>query len=154
MLSFFHVSAEELTPGQVLAPGRFGDLYRLKCTPGYTLNSTEFYELFWEMVLETARVAAAGDAPSRLACVFGTHTIECARQFRDRFRQGKPIYEISCKDQTPTHDGNFDMITDPVRGRPFLNYMPTDALGYWRNSPKGIIEVIIGGPVTVVRQVE
>jgi hypothetical protein len=60
-----------------------------------------------------------------------------------------------CPDSTPTHNGNYDAVTDPPRnGTHVLDFMPDYAISYWRDKPTGIVEVLIGGPVTVVRLVE
>jgi hypothetical protein len=79
--NFFHVSAEVLTLGQVIPTGHFGETHRRKSIPGYAMNQTEVRELFWELILETARLAATPNGPSRLNCMFGTRAIESTRPY-------------------------------------------------------------------------
>ena len=155
MPNFFHVTPNPLTPGQILQPGRFGQAQIQISVPGQQWTPQQLMVMLWEIVLETARVAVAPSATSRLSCIFATREMAHAIAFRDRWRKGDQIYEVSCAEETPTHDGNYDAITDPPRGGvPLLNFMPKYAVSYWRDKPAGIAEVLIGGPVTVVRRVE
>jgi hypothetical protein len=156
MATFYHVSTDVLTPYQVLEPGRFGlGIRRINAPGGERLQDNPAMVLLWEATLETARRFVAPTAPSRSNCVFVSPTLIDALSFRDRFRQGGRIYEVMCPDSTPTHNGNYDAVTDPPRnGTHVLDFMPDYAISYWRDKPTGIVEVLIGGPVTVVRLVE
>jgi hypothetical protein len=83
-------------------------------------------------------------ATSRLSCIRDTGYRPRDRLSR-RWRDGAHIYEISCADETPKHDGNYDAITDPPRGGvPLLAFMPECAVKYWRDKPTGIVGVLIG----------
>ena len=101
---------------------------------------------FGEMALETARQLLAPEAPSRLHCVFTTLTMPDAVTFRERFRLGSHIYEVSCFDEIPRHSGNYSAITDPPDKTHVLDFMPDFAINYWREASEGITEVLIGGP--------
>jgi hypothetical protein len=99
-------------------------------------------------VLETASVAVAPSATSRLSCIFATREIAHAVAFRDRWRKGNGIYEVSCAEETPTHDGNYDAITDPPRGGvPLLNFMPEYAVSYWRDAPTASLKCLSAVPL-------
>ena len=155
MPSFYHVSSNVLSPGQVLQPGQFGQTSRrVDSRGGIPLQGIDAMNLLWELALETARQLLAPDAPSRLHCVFTTLTVPDAVAFRDRFRRGSQIYEVLCPDEIPRHSGNYSAITDPPDETHILDFMPDYAIDYWREPPEGITEVLIGGPVTVVQLVE
>ncbi len=140
----------------MLEPGNWGDTTRGVGRVG----GADFHAgnnaviILWEVALETARVLAAPESPSRLGCTFAMQTRVAAQTFRDRFRPGQRIYEVSCEDDVPVHLGNYDAITNPVHhGEPWLDYMPDEAISYWSDHHTGLTEVLIGGPVTVVREV-
>jgi hypothetical protein len=101
--------------------------------------------------VEAARLAGYQSAPSRLHCVFVTSTIEDARAFRDRFRSGAQIYEVDVSNIWPRHSGNFEAITRPTKGAPYVASFAEMAVSYWRDTPSapGLVEILIGGPVTV-----
>jgi hypothetical protein len=73
-----------------------------------------------------------------------------ALDFRNRFRAGGHIYEVSCATGTPHHVGNYDAITNTPANTPWFDYMPARAHSYWRDIPTGVAEILIGGPVTVL----
>jgi hypothetical protein len=155
MPNFFHVSPNVLSPGQVLQPGQFGQTSRrVNSRGGIPLQGIDAMNLLWEIALETARQLLAPEAPSRLHCVFTTLTVPDAIAFRERFRPGSHIYEVLCPDEIPRHSGNYSAITDPPDETHVLDFMPDFAINYWREASEGITEVLIGGPVTVVRLVE
>jgi hypothetical protein len=156
MQTFYHVSGEPLASGLVLEPGRFGHaVRRTNSAGGVPLEGSNAMVLIWETALETARQLLAPGAPSRSGCVFAMATLGDARAFRDRFRPGVHIYEVTCSDEMPTHRGDYDAITDPPRdGTHVLDFMPDFAINYWRSIPRGVVEVLIGGPTTVVRRVD
>ncbi|PJI55527.1 hypothetical protein CTI14_03995 [Methylobacterium radiotolerans] len=86
--------------------------------------------------------------------MFAAETLNMARSFRDRFRPGAGIYAVE-----PWHDatlfrGDFGIVTDIDPAAPFLDYMPKGAIRYWTEPPGDQIEVLVGGPVTVVKRVE
>lgn len=91
---------------------------------------------------------------SRLNCVFAMRTLDQARLFRDRFRNGNKIYQIECEDDVPLHEGSYDAITNGLRGVPFIELMTDRSVSYWRDSPSGISEILIGGQVTITREIE
>jgi len=155
MPNFYHVSSNVLSPGQVLQPGQFGQTSRrVNSRDGIPLQGSDAMNLLWEIALETARQLLAPEAPSRLHCVFTTLTVPDAIAFRERFRPGSHIYEVLCPDEIPRHSGNYSAITDPPDETHVLDFMPDFAINYWREASEGITEVLIGGPVTVVRLVE
>ena len=136
MPNFFHVTPNPLTPGQILQPGRFessNSNQRSGSASGYRNSSWScFGELYWKRLGWQWHL----QPPHGLSCIFATREMAHAIPFRDRWRKGDQIYEVSCAEETPTHDGNYDAITDPPRGGvPLLNFMPKYAVSYWRDKP-------------------
>jgi hypothetical protein len=154
MATFYHVGASGLVPGTVLQPGNWGKTTRQFGPAGRALtNFGDANILMWELALETARLLSAPSSPSRLDCVFTCETLADATAFRDRFRKGSGVYEVRCDDNTPTYLGNFEAITYSNSTAPFVDHKSSLAISYWRDQPKGIKEILVGGPVTVVGQV-
>jgi hypothetical protein len=153
MATSFHVGKPGLAPGTVLHPGNWGKRTREFSPAGKVLtNATDAQNLMWELALETARLLSAPNSPSRLDCVFTCETLADAQAFRDQFRKGDAVYEVQYDDGTPTHPGNFQAITYSNSTAPFVDHKSSLAISYWRDPPTGIKEVLVGGPVTVVRQ--
>jgi hypothetical protein len=73
--------------------------------------------------------------------------------FRNQFRKGSAVYEVQCSDDVPRFLGNYDAITFNVGNAPYVDHKTSLAISYWRNPPTGIKEVLIGGPVTIVKRV-
>ena len=91
---YFHVSPVAHQVGTILEPGRHGDKIRQFHYGNYAADADSFSLVMREMLLETARVAVANDAPSRLNCVFVTSNIQFARMFRDGYRSVASILGV------------------------------------------------------------
>lgn len=164
MAAYFHVSPKTWSVGEVIEPGHYGRT-TLNTSDGQ-INPTPdkdgspgvpvgiAFILMRETAVEAARRAGHPGAPSRLNCVFVTTTIEDARAFRDRFRPGAHLFEVNVIDDCPRHSGNFEAITRPTRGAPYVPTFAEMAVSYWRDQPTGpgLVEILIGGPVTVIGQ--
>jgi len=161
MTKYFHVSLKPWQIGDVIAPGGFGKATlnvadgHLSSTPDAQgapgIAPTTAFMLMREAAIEAARRAGYPEAPSRSQCVFVTEKIEDARAFRDRFRLGAMIYEVEVSDDAPRHHGNFEVITRPTNGAPYVASFADMAISYWRDKPTdpGLVEILIGGPVTI-----
>ena len=154
MPNYFHVAPPGLRIGDVITPGTWGHQTRaFRAGSSVSLQAGKnAIIMMWEVALEAARQACAPNSPSRADCVFATETLADAVSFRDRFKVGSAVYEISCRDGTPTHIGNYEAITDPPPTIPYFDLMPVRAYSYWRDQPTGITEILIGGPATVIAQ--
>lgn len=150
----FHVSHEEFEAGSWINPGRYGasNLYPTAQAPN--IGADQIGALLWEAALETARLAIAPTAVSRLRCVFAAETIQFARDFRDRFRPGAAIYTAAPWSDALLFRGDFGIVTNIDLTAPFLSYMPAGAVRYWTEPPGGEIEVLVGGPMTVLERSE
>jgi hypothetical protein len=166
MAKYFHVSPNSWSAGAVIEPGHFGKT-SLSLADGHITTTPDIHNapgiapttafmLMREAAVEAARLAGYPNAPSRLRCVFVTATIEDARAFRDRFRPGAQIYELDVSEELPRHFGNFEAITRATKGAPYVASFAEMALSYWNDAPTGagLMEVLVGGPVTVKGIVE
>lgn len=162
MVKYFHVSQKSWSIGEIIAPGAYGTTLNISDgdispTPdvrgGPGMSPAVAFMLMREAAVEAARLAGYPNAPSRLQCVFVTSTMKDARAFRDRFRPGAQIYEVDANDNLPRHLGNFEAITRPSNGAPYVASFAEMAVSYWRDTPTGpgLVEILIGGPVTVIR---
>jgi hypothetical protein len=164
MGKYFHVSPKPWSARDVIQPGSFGRTSlsvadgQISSTPDAQgapgIAPSLAFELMRETAVEAARLAGFPNAPSRSQCVFVTATIEDARSFRDRFRPVAEIYEVDVDDALPRHFGNFEAITRPTNGAPYVASFANMAVSYWRDTPTepGLVEILIGGPVTVIRR--
>jgi hypothetical protein len=109
--------------------------------------------LAWESVLETARKAINGVLPSRLDCVFACETMADATAFRDRFRREYSVYQVRAARRQAMYRGDYDLISNSIRGRPFIDTYVEGAIAYWQNAPVGLIECLIVGPVKITKLV-
>ncbi|SDS19082.1 hypothetical protein [Bradyrhizobium canariense] len=151
MATYFHVSTTDLVAGTVLQPGNWGDRTRHFIDGRSPGTVKDALILTWEATLEATRLLANTAAPSRLNCVFACGQMEDAVTFRDGYRQGAAIYEIEAPDGTPVHVGDFSLISV---GRPgtMIDVWVVGSASYWRDPPAGLKEVLIGGPVTVIKK--
>jgi hypothetical protein len=153
-MPYFHVSPQPLVLGTDLQPGAWGRVTRQFSRPGRALESVaDAKVLAWETALELARQTTRPEAVSRLDCVFACETLEDATAFRDRFRQGAAIYEVEpLNEGTPTYRADYDLIT-ATGDAAFLDIWVERSRAYWQQEPAGLVEVLIGGVVRVMRQV-
>jgi hypothetical protein len=156
MRKLYHVGDGNWKPGDSIAPGNWGKQVRQFGEGvgfrGYG-NIHDAINIGWEIALEAARQLTAPDAPSRLDCVFCTEDIASAKSFRDRFANGDSIYQVDVEDTVNTHAGNYDALTDTHRGA-FIDTGVATAKSYWTDTPTGIREMLVGGPVTVSIKIE
>jgi hypothetical protein len=155
MTKFYHVSPVDHPIGMVIQPGNYGSLYSRYVQKGNICPQTpqQFFELTWESVLETARLLAAPQLPSRLNCVFACTTLESAVAFRDRFRSGAFVFEIEASDDAPVHRGDISSISNTLAGEALIVIWSRTAAKYWTDASPKVTEVIIGGPVSIVRKI-
>lgn len=155
---YFHVSPVAHEVGTILEPGRHGDFIRLFHYGAFATNADSFSLVMREMLLETARVAVANDAPSRLNCVFVASTIEFARMFRDGYRPGASILSVEPEGGSLIPRAcSFSLISTTKNGTPsYISYMPTEAVQYWTNpaAEGDLIELLYPGPLRVIGTVE
>lgn len=150
----FHVSTTDHQPGDNLSPGFYGAGARIPTGGAPSIEPTQLGALLWEFTLETARLAVAPSAPSRLRCLFAAETLGMARTFRDRFRSSAQIYSVQPWADAVLFRGAFSIVTDVDPAAPFIHYMPAEALRYWTEPPGEQVEVIVGGCMTVVGLVD
>jgi hypothetical protein len=150
MVTFFHVSAIDHAIGQVLQPGSWGKATQ-KAAEFQAAAELPIIEnetaLNWEYELEKARSLVKPAAPSRLHCVFACNTLAHARAFRDSYYPAASIFEVDAADDAGIYVGDFGLTTAQIADEFW-------AKKYWSDAPSGsgIQEVLIGGPVTIVRK--
>ncbi|MBR1296653.1 DUF2441 domain-containing protein [Bradyrhizobium sp. AUGA SZCCT0042] len=155
MRKLYHVGSG-WKPGDSIAPGNWGKQARqFGEGNGFReyADANDAVIVGWEVALEVARQLTAPVAPSRLNCVFCTEDIESATAFRDRFRNGKSIYEVSVEDAVNMHVGNYDALTDVHQGATVDTSVAT-AKSYWTDTPTGIREILVGGTVKVTAKIQ
>lgn len=115
-----------------------------------------FRTVLAEIALETARKALAPDAPSRLECVFVSETLDFSRAFRDKYSPGATIYKVApVGEALKPFRADFDLISSPKNGAPpYLDFMPTEAIDYWTEEPKGLPELLYPGQIIIIEVVE
>jgi hypothetical protein len=151
MATYFHVSTAHLGAAQVLQPGNWGNQTHYFIDGRSPGTVEDALILTWEVALEATRLLANSTAPSRLSCVFACARIEDAIAFRDGYRPGAAIYEVETSDATPVHVGDFSLIS-AGRDGPMIDVYVFGSASYWKDPPVGLPEVLIGGPVTVIRK--
>jgi hypothetical protein len=73
--------------------------------------------------------------------------------FRDKYRGPRAsIFEVDAADDIGIYIGDFDLISTLITGTAFVDTWSSRAIKYWSDPPNGIQEVIIGGPVTIVKK--
>ncbi|EXX77089.1 hypothetical protein RirG_027000 [Rhizophagus irregularis DAOM 197198w] len=118
-------------------------------------SSTDINTLLWEVALESARKAAAPTRPSRLDCVFACESIQEALIFRRRFRPDGKLLRVQLLEAvSPCHRGDFSLISDSIASGPYTDYMSLAAARYWTTEPSNMVEVLVGGAVSVLSEVE
>lgn len=155
---YFHVSQVAHAIGTILEPGRFGERFMGIHYGHAPVDPDGFRLLLVEMALETARLAVAPTAPSRMSCIFVAETLEFARSFRDTFRPGAHIFSVEPEgEHQAVRACNYGLITRARIGiPPYYQYMPSESVEYWSETiPTGNhIELLYAGPLRVVDQVE
>lgn len=154
MRKLYHVSGAKWAIGDIIAPGNWGARIRqFGKGQGYRGYGSigDAGNMVWEVALEAAR-RACGATP-RLDCVFCCEDVASAKAFRDRFAQGSQIYEVEIEATTLTHDGNYDALTDMADG-PTVETIQASAASYWRDEPKGIKEILVGGALKILAIIE
>lgn len=156
---YFHVSEKSWEIGEVIEPGNFGRRIVHVTQPSHIVNQpgTEVgpfvRTMMWEAALEASRMAYAPSAPSRSAVVFLSESLELARRFRDRFKQGHSIFSvIPITDIAPSHKGDFSVFEDVPE--PFFNVIAARSRQYWVNQTPAIPEILWAGPVAVNSLIE
>jgi hypothetical protein len=141
---YYHISTVPHPSGFVIQHGRFGSLFTNR-----PATVDDGFVMTWEAVLETARRLVAPTAPSRLNCLFACETLGAAKTFQSNYRKAGTILKVEAGIEVPTFSGNFDLISNAQAGS-FIERWASNAIKYWGEPPDGMVEVIIGGPVTVV----
>lgn len=149
MSTFFHGAPLMLAPGSIIEPGNWGRIIRT-----YLPNEPiTFGVAFREATLERERISVAPQRPSRLDCVFACPTEAELRSFihgSGRFRD--VLYEVEPVGTAPLHYGDHNLPTLPPDA-PYFDAFATRARLYWTApSPSQNVEVLIGGPVRVLRK--
>lgn len=145
----YHVSPAGYGPGGHFTRGRYGSAARQFGPATAKIESPQLGAVMWEMAMETARLALAPEAVSRLDCLFTWETLDLARAFRDRFRRGSAIYEVEPLSDARVYRGDFGLISNNVPSGAFVDFMPPIAVRYWTEPPGEQVEVLVGGPVNV-----
>lgn len=155
----FHVSEKNWQPGDVITPGNFGADIIQNSRPDFviTANNLEIGKFvrnfMWEAALETAKPTLAPDAPSRGSVVFLSETLDLARRFRDRFKNGHSIFEVKVVDtDARSHRGDFAVFENVPE--PLYRALPERSRQYWTNPEPLFPELLWEGAVTVVRKLE
>jgi hypothetical protein len=148
---FIHVSHALHNVGDVIEPGAFGRSVRQWSKNKPTDSPEALKNVIWESALESVRMVAKPEAPSRLACVFACRSQADATRFRDRFRVGAGLYAIEPAPPCPTFFGDYDLITDSSF-EPFVDHFSQRSVRYWTQEASGMCEVLIGGPVKVMQR--
>lgn len=150
MKTFFHISKSELRAGLELAPGKWGS--EINRMPFLQIAQSVIKELIFE---EERNALMDGDnliRVSRLQCIFACPTLNDARDFRNKTFVGGKIYEIQVEDTVPVFEADSEFIENCHT----VEQVRDNASKYWRgeSTPSPVKEVLIGGPIKVVRLVE
>lgn len=148
--TLYHVAPNGAVIGEHLVHRRYGTAARQFGPSNTAINGGDLGALMWEMALETARLALAPGAVSRLDCLFACETEDMARAFRDRFRAGSAIYAVEPWADAKMYRGDYGLISNNVPGGPYLDFMPPIAVSYWTKPPGEEVEVLVGGPADVI----
>jgi hypothetical protein len=140
MPRLFHATIASLFVGDVINPGRHGVYYRsvIEGSP----YPSHLISYLWEVALESARVSAAPEKPSRLSCVFASESLDWAREFKTRYRDsGSSILLVEPVADVAMHRGDFELLR-PCGG-PFVDVMASRARSYWLDEPVGLPEILV-----------
>jgi hypothetical protein len=138
----YHVAPNMLGEGSIIMPGNWGRLLMMHDE----LNLT----LFREHVLELVRTKYFPEKPSRFNCVFATETSDEAFRYRNSNNSTGLVYEVCIEDRdVPLHRGDYNFTVRP--DYKFPQGIHDLANRYWSEVPNERIEVIVPGPVRVIR---
>ncbi len=151
---YFHCLPAQLAPGSILEPGNWGRIIRAytlaqNTPPG--ISPVAYRELIWELV----RKLVAPQKPSRLNCVFACPTEDELRVFMsERNNLTDVAYEIEAVDEPAIHIASHDLpLLRFPQNQPYFSEIESLAEAYWSGTPPPRRrEVVIGGPVRVVRR--
>lgn len=139
-MTLFHASANDYPVGQMIRAGGFGRMIReFKCDT----NMHNF-----ETAAEFVRQENFPHLPSRLACVFCCPTLEEMQVFQQRFPGRPNIYEVA----PASSDAAVFSQTWAIFFGTNMAAAVNAAWRYWSFPRDGEREVIVGGPVTVLRR--
>ncbi|WP_313616213.1 DUF2441 domain-containing protein [Agrobacterium sp.] len=151
---YYHVSNIYHDAGSIVKSGNWGRTVRL-FGPDAAVKAVSHVEIIlWEVALETARLALAPQHPSRLDCIFAFETVELAMDFQSQYRPDGRIFELEPIGDAMTYRGDFALIARADRKRPYADYMAEVSKAYWTAPTAEQAEILYGGPLRVVRQVE
>ena len=151
---YFHVSNIAHDAGVVLEPGNWGKTVRL-FGPNTAAHAVSHLEIIlWEVAMETARLALAPQQPSRLNCLFVFEAIEMAAEFQSQYRPDACSFELAPTGHADSYRGDFALIAKADRSRPYADYMAEESKKYWTSQAGKEPEILYGGALRVVRQVE
>lgn len=145
----FHVTLAQWNIGDIIDPGSHGRNWGIYRPNGPMPTPGDIASVMWEIALETARQAIDPGKPSRFDCVFAAETVDAATSFRDSFRPTGSIVTVEFPLTMKVHRGDM-AVMDTQQTAAYATYMAPAAIRYWRDKPTGFVELLIGGPVTVV----
>lgn len=150
MTTYFHCTPVLLGDGSVVEPGNWGRIVGMY-SPDAGIGDAKV--IARELMFEHVRANVAPDRPGRLSSLFCCPSLEGVRAFmKHSQRIVDVIYEIE-----PLHDCNLFYadwrLFRPVNG-PFLRETEALALEYWKGYKAPDSEVLVEGPVRVLRAVK
>lgn len=149
MLSYFHCMGALLSPGSIIEPGNWGRMVR-----SYRPKDGNAEAAFREMILEAERRVVAPMKPSRLDAVFTCPSdTELWAFMQSSGRTREVAYEVvPVDDAAPLHQADHNLPLFAA-GVPYFDSFAARARAYWTARPPAQnVEVLIGGPVRVLRR--
>jgi len=151
---YFHCLPAQLAPGSIIEPGNWGRIIH-----AYTLVQNNPPGIspvaYRELILELVRKLVAPKKPSRLNCVFACPTEEELRVFMsERNNLADIAYEVEAVEDSAIHIAGHDLpLLRFQHNEPYFSLIEPLAEAYWIGAPPPKrLEVVIGGPVKVIRR--
>lgn len=146
--TYFHCAPILLAPDAIIEPGNWGRITRRNFLPHESNRITQV-----ELIFEFARLALRPNAPSRLSSVFAIPTEEEARIYHQSQAPTSIIYAIRPIDpDAPRHLTSWNLFGT----RQDASFASAEAAirSYWLDIPAMDREILIGGPVRVLRKLD
>ncbi len=150
-MSLFHCAPIKLGVGSIIEPGNWG---RLHTFHDWSPESVE--RGFGELALEYARQKFQPNAPSRLNCVFCLEDEIAARNYVEQHAKQSVLHQVIPVEEDGQSPAQFRTKYSLIWALQREAMSPLKALElniqrYWQGNPDTDVEVLIGGPVRVVR---
>ncbi|WP_079212934.1 hypothetical protein [Brucella pituitosa] len=153
-MPLFHCAPIKLGAGSIIEPGNWGRLFDL-----HDWNDAGSVQRdFAELAMEYGRKTIRPEAPSRFNCVFCLEDEALARNYAQQFARQSVLHQVEPVEVDGQLPAQFRTMYSLIWALEREALSPLKALElniqrYWQGNPDRDVEVLVGGPVRVVRAI-